>query len=264
MPAPQGTAHTLQDSARAAADHGYAILLAPDSMFLLSPLSTLAIAASAADIGVGTLVMSSPLRAPAVAAWEAHSLALLTEGRFELGIGAGLSASVPFLESAGLGVGTPAQRIRSLEETIERLDALSAGNHVHITMAAGGPKTRGLAARMADSVILTGDPYMDVAGHSGLVDEFQASAGDRAGEIELLTNLLIVGEGPVDTSLLQARGLDADRLVASNAVSVLRGSPDEMCDELQRRRELLGSSYITVSQQAMEQFAPVVANLSGK
>ena len=60
-------------------------LLIPDSMFLLSPLPSLAIAASAADIRVGTFVMSVPLRAPAVTAWEAHSLWVLTEGRFELG-----------------------------------------------------------------------------------------------------------------------------------------------------------------------------------
>src|SRR5882724_12052822 len=69
MLAPTRTGGTLQQSARAAAQHGYSIFLVPDNMFLLSPLPSLAVAASAADIRVGTLVMSSPLRAPAVAAW---------------------------------------------------------------------------------------------------------------------------------------------------------------------------------------------------
>jgi alkanesulfonate monooxygenase SsuD/methylene tetrahydromethanopterin reductase-like flavin-dependent oxidoreductase (luciferase family) len=71
MPTGRSSASTIQQTARAAAEHGYSILLVPDSMFLLSPLPTLAIAASAADIRVGTFVMSVPLRAPAVTAWEA-------------------------------------------------------------------------------------------------------------------------------------------------------------------------------------------------
>jgi len=106
-----GTAHTPARHARAAADHGYAILLAPDSMFLLSPYRP-SRRGIGGDIGVGTLVMSSPLR-PRRRGMEAHSLALLTEGRFELGIGAGLS------QCAVLGVRWPRgrdarQRIRSL------------------------------------------------------------------------------------------------------------------------------------------------------
>jgi alkanesulfonate monooxygenase SsuD/methylene tetrahydromethanopterin reductase-like flavin-dependent oxidoreductase (luciferase family) len=68
MPTQKSTAQTIPGIARAAADKGYSILLVPDSMFMLSPLPSLAIAASAADIRVGTFVMSGPLRAPAVTA----------------------------------------------------------------------------------------------------------------------------------------------------------------------------------------------------
>lgn len=264
MPTPQSTARTLQDTARAAADQGYSILLAPDSMFLLSPLPSLAIAASAADIRIGTFVLSPALRAPAVSAWEAVTLSVLTEGRFELGIGAGLQAAAPALEASGIAVEAPAQRIRRIEEIIDRISTLNKGGRIHVTMAAGGPKARAVAARVADSVILTGDPYQDAAGHSGLVDEFQQGADERAEHIELLTNLLVVGNGPVDASTIRARGLDPDRLLSANATSVLRGSVDEMGDELLRRRELLGTSYITISEPVMEQFAPVVERLSGK
>ena len=38
----------------------------------------------------------------------------------------------------------------------------------------------------------------------------------------------------------------------------LFGSVDEVCDELERRRELHGISYITVGRDNMESFAPVV------
>ena len=43
----------------------------------------------------------------------------------------------------------------------------------------------------------------------------------------------------------------------------LFGSVDTICEELMRRRELHGISYITVGEDAMEPFAPVVARLNG-
>jgi hypothetical protein len=44
----------------------------------------------------------------------------------------------------------------------------------------------------------------------------------------------------------------------------LFGSVDTVCEELERRRELFGISYVTVGDSAMDAFAPVVARLSGK
>ena len=43
----------------------------------------------------------------------------------------------------------------------------------------------------------------------------------------------------------------------------LFGSVDEVCEELQRRREAYGISYITVGDAARDAFAPVVAKLAG-
>jgi hypothetical protein len=36
---------------------------------------------------------------------------------------------------------------------------------------------------------------------------------------------------------MKVLGLGGEKLLASNAVSVLRGTVDQVCDELQRRRE---------------------------
>ena len=43
----------------------------------------------------------------------------------------------------------------------------------------------------------------------------------------------------------------------------LFGEVPEICEELQRRRELYGISYVTVGAEARDAFAPVVAELSG-
>ena len=44
----------------------------------------------------------------------------------------------------------------------------------------------------------------------------------------------------------------------------LFGSVDEICDELERRREAYGISYVTVGGDNREAFAPVVARLAGR
>ena len=39
---------------------------------------------------MGTFVLAAPLRPPRAAAWEGHSMTVLTDGRFDFGIGTGL------------------------------------------------------------------------------------------------------------------------------------------------------------------------------
>jgi alkanesulfonate monooxygenase SsuD/methylene tetrahydromethanopterin reductase-like flavin-dependent oxidoreductase (luciferase family) len=79
-----------QRQARRAEELGYSSVLMPDGMQLPSPIPTLAFAAAAtAALRVGTFVLASPLRPAALTAWEAHSMSILTGGRFEFGIGTG-------------------------------------------------------------------------------------------------------------------------------------------------------------------------------
>ena len=44
----------------------------------------------------------------------------------------------------------------------------------------------------------------------------------------------------------------------------LIGSTEEICEILEQRREEYGFSYISVNERHLEEFAPVVAKLSGK
>jgi alkanesulfonate monooxygenase SsuD/methylene tetrahydromethanopterin reductase-like flavin-dependent oxidoreductase (luciferase family) len=71
---------------RRIADAGYSTLLMPDvPQWQPAPGPTLALAAALANMRVGTWVYASPLRPHWMTAWEAHSLSVLTDGRFEMG-----------------------------------------------------------------------------------------------------------------------------------------------------------------------------------
>src|SRR4030081_3231836 len=109
---------TWRDQVRRIADIGFSTLLMPDvQQWQPAPGPTLAVAATLADLRVGTWVYASPLRTPWSLAWEAHSLSVLTEGRFEMGIGTGRPGIEDELRQSGLPVVTPSGRLAEVRET---------------------------------------------------------------------------------------------------------------------------------------------------
>jgi alkanesulfonate monooxygenase SsuD/methylene tetrahydromethanopterin reductase-like flavin-dependent oxidoreductase (luciferase family) len=249
-------------SARMAADLGYDILLSPDGMSLLAPLPALASAAALAPLRVGTFVMAAPLRPPGTIAWEAHSMTVLTGGRFELGIGTGLPIAAEQARGLGLPGGTTAQRLEQVREAVRRLREADGDLHTPVMIAAGGPRSLGVAAEQADIVALALGTTAGPADAARLVDELRDLAGERAERIELSLNLFVVGD-TVPEQLRRFVSLDVPELAARGALTLLRGSPRQMADELQRRRDLLGVSYVTVNGAFIEPFAPVIELLAG-
>src|SRR5258706_5690226 len=76
--------------ARRAEELGFDVLLVPDTVRTLTPLPAAAAAAAATTrLRVGTFVLAAGIRTPQTIAWEASGLTVLTDGRFELGLGAG-------------------------------------------------------------------------------------------------------------------------------------------------------------------------------
>src|SRR5215471_16426807 len=74
---------TWRDQVRRIASSGYSTVLMPDvPQWQPAPGPTLAVAAGVADIRVGTWVYAAALRPPWSTAREAHSLSVLTDGRF--------------------------------------------------------------------------------------------------------------------------------------------------------------------------------------
>lgn len=251
-------------TAQRVAELGYATLLMPDGLQLLSPFPALATAAATADVRVGTFVLASPLRPPHSVAWDAHSMTVLTEGRFEFGIGAGLPhAATAAAEELGLPLLTPAERLDAVGDAIDHLRALDGDLHTPVLVAAGGPRARALAAEKANIVTLATGPLTPRAKLAGMAAEIRGHAGDRGDDIEFAMNLFVVGD-EVPPWTEQFIGADAATLIAHDSLTLLRGSTQGMAEELQRRRDDVGVSYVCVNAAFYEQLAPVVEILAGR
>lgn len=260
---PRGGADWLA-TARRVADLGYSTLLVPDVLRLPAPGPALAAAAAVADIRVGTWVYAAPLRPAAYTAWEAHTLSVLTDGRFDLGIGAGRPDAAADAERLGVPFGTPGQRLAQVAATLDALREIDGPDrHTPVLMAAGGPRARALAAERADIVSLATGPLTPHAEVAEAAADLRSRAGDRAADIELALNLFAVGDSP-PPYVERALGADWDTLVAHRSLSLLPGDGSAMADELQRRRAEFGFSYVLITAEFADQLAPVVGALAGQ
>jgi alkanesulfonate monooxygenase SsuD/methylene tetrahydromethanopterin reductase-like flavin-dependent oxidoreductase (luciferase family) len=92
------------------------------------------------------------------------------------------------------------------------------------------------------------------------------AAGSRFGELEIqvLTFLVMVGK-PKEEAIASAAplfGVPAE--VAAEIPIAMAGTVEEICDDLEARRERWGFNYIVIHEGELEAFAPVVERLSGK
>ena len=122
--APEGTARSWADQARKAEDLGYSALLMPDHFGdQLAPVPALAaVAAATTTLRMGSLVFGNDYRHPFVLAKEAATLDVLSEGRFEMSLGAGWMRSD--YDEAGLTYDHPAVRVARFEEAVKVVQGL--------------------------------------------------------------------------------------------------------------------------------------------
>ncbi|MGE0299586.1 LLM class flavin-dependent oxidoreductase [Pseudonocardia sp.] len=254
---------TWLDQARRIADLGYSSLLMPDGVALPSPFPSLAMAAAVTDLTVGTFVLAAPLRPPRSAAWEAHTMTQLTGGRFEFGIGTGLPRTREAAESFGLPFRTTAERLADVELAVTHLRELDGDTRTPVLVAARGPKARALAARLADVVTLAAPALTPRTEVAAMVADLRGRADGR--DLELSINLFAVGDGELPPWAAQNLGATVDELVAADSLMLLPGAdPRAMADELLRRRDALGISYVKVNSLYLEEMAPVVELLAGR
>jgi probable F420-dependent oxidoreductase len=265
---------------------GYDTLVMPDNVgHLPAVFPALAAAAAVTErLHLGTYVLANDVRHPVMVAKEAATLAMLSEGRFELGLGAGRPDAVRDNRMLGLPFDSGAVRLARLEESIGIVRRLLAGETVTasgphytvqeaaislrtgggppvpIVVAGRGPRLLRMAGRTADGVALGVPPDATLETIAPLVEHVRAGAGDRFDDVELDLNLMAVGDRV--PRFLRGR-LDPARMAAAGAVSVVTGSPADMADQLRHRREAAGISYVLVSEELAEAFAPVAELLRG-
>jgi alkanesulfonate monooxygenase SsuD/methylene tetrahydromethanopterin reductase-like flavin-dependent oxidoreductase (luciferase family) len=243
---------------RRIADSGYSTLLMPDvPQWQPTPGPTLAVAATLTDLRVGTWVYASPARPAWSTAWEAHSLSILTDGRFEMGVGTGRPGIEDQLRELGLPVVPPRQRLAQVREIVTALRDLDGPDlHTPVVMAVRGPKAQALAAEVADTVTFVMQPAERRAEVVQLARNFHAIR-----DVELALHVPVIGDNvapfmaPPDT--------DPAALRAADSLAVLPDDPAAAAEEIQRRREEIGFSYFVFGADFADVLAPVVAKLAG-
>src|SRR6266446_8684777 len=290
--------HEWRETARQAEQLGYATFLVPDHLQdQLAPVPALLASADATTtLRIGSHVFANDFRHPVMLAKEAATLDLLSDGRFELGLGAGYLRAE--YDQAGLAFESPGVRVGRLEEAIRLIKRLLSegpttftGTHYTVTdlpglpksiqqphppilLGGGGPRLLALAAREADivSIVLrsrtdgSGLDLTDFAAASMArkVMQVQAAADDRWTTLELSTLIqrVVVTDDryPAATQLGERYGLSTEQVLESPYI--LLGTVAQLCEVLQARREQYGLSYIVVFEPGMDAFAPVVAHLA--
>jgi probable F420-dependent oxidoreductase len=287
-----------QETARMAEDSGYSLLTIWDHLdpqFSYGP-ALLAAAFVTTTLRVGTLVLDNNYRHPALVAMEAATLATLTGGRFELGLGAGwrpenyARSGIPF-ESPAVRAGRLIESVQIIKRLLGQEPVTFAGQHYTLAelpgylpegiapppllIGAGGRRILTFAAREADTIGIVprslpggGLDIAEIA--AGPLEEKialvrQAAAG-RATPPELNMLLQVVAVTPdrqqAAEDLAARWGLTVEAVLASPAMLI--GTVDEIVETLLERRERLGLSYLTVFDRDMHAFAPVVARLAGR
>ena len=295
------TRQEWKEKARRIEDAGFSTLLMTDHLGddRLSPLPALVSAADAAPaLRVGTIVLNNDLRHPAVLAKDVATVDILTDGRFELGLGAGWEHED--YERAGLPYDRAAVRVSRLEESMTILDALFTGETVNYSgkyytitdlpalpkpaqqprppflVGGGGKRVLSVAARMADIVGVHIRARTDGAGQDWTsatredvekkVGWVREAAGERFPQLELCQNLfavVVTGDRQATARQMTGRfGLPEDAILESPYFLI--GSVEQISEQLQENRQRFGISYIISPDVFMDALTPVVANLVGK
>jgi probable F420-dependent oxidoreductase len=303
------TASAWRDQARKAEALGFATFLIRDHLVpdhfgpQFAPFSALATAAAVTStLRLGTYMIDNDFRHPAVLAKEAATLDLLSDGRFELGLGAGWLTSE--YDKSGIPFDPAPVRLARMEESICILKQLLSGepadfhgDHYAVSglenypptasgrklpLVIGGGKKRALqlAGRHADTVGVmtstltttfssTANPEeRRAAGVRARLNWIREGAGERFPHIELSTGAdIIVTDHKANRVDQFVRDNGWDGLTPGEIADmplVQIGSLDAIADGLRQARAEYGFSYFVVADAEMDDLAPLVARLAGE
>lgn len=261
------------DLVKRADDCGFDMIVTGDHLEqCLAPLVPLATAAEVSDrLRLGVMVLNNDFHHPSLLARDLATLDLLSDGRVEVGIGAGHSK--PEYERAGLHFDGAATRVDRLEEAVIVLRQLLGGEtvtfagdhyrltdercepspvqaHVPLLVGGAGRRVHAIAARHADE---------DVAA-------LAVAAAGRSVPLEL--QALVQAVVVTDDAIGVAAQIAAKHMPALTAADILDtpyvmvGSAGSIVDKLLEHRERWGFTHYTVRREALDHLEPVIEALS--
>jgi probable F420-dependent oxidoreductase len=280
---------------------GYSTLTMPDHFDdQLAPVPALTAAAAVTEsLRIGALVWDNDYKHPLVLAKELATMDVLSDGRVEIGLGAGWM--IADYEQSGIPYDSAKVRIDRFVEGLAVIKGLMGpepfsftGEHYRITghnglpkpvqapcppilIGGGGKRVLSIAAREADIVGINATMSAGVIGASvfdtmtaEMVDEkvdiVRQAAGPRWGDIEMNIRAFLVNV--TDDAKAAAEGIASMLGVTAAQVDdtpfALVGPTSKLIDDLMARRERWGFSYVIVGMNDVEAFAPVVAALNGR
>jgi probable F420-dependent oxidoreductase len=292
-----------REIARKAEALGYSTLYVPDHFVdhPLGPIPAMAMAAEATTtLRVGSLVFGNDYRHPVVLARDAATLDLLSDGRLELGIGAGWM-TVDY-EKAGIPLDPPGVRITRMQEAVTIIKGLMAegpftfsGEHYAITdldgqpkpvqrphpplvIGGGGKRVLSYAAREADIVGINAnlrsgkadDPDSAISLNPASTDDKIAWVREAAGgryerlEIQSLVGFQMFTDDARGLAEAMAPAFDTTPDAVLDSPVALVGTLDEMVETLERRRERWDMTYHVIGHDHLDAFAPAVERLAGQ
>ena len=287
-----------RDKARKLEDLGYSTLFMPDHFGNeLAPMPAIAMAAAhTTTLKIGALVFDNDYKHPAILAKEAATIDLLSDGRIELGIGAGWMKTD--YDALGLDYDPPAVRVDRFEEALHVIKQCFSGEqfsyhgaHYRITdyasypkparavpilVGGGGKRVLSIAAREADIIginpnLRAGEVGLDATKDSlqGATDRkldwVREAAGARMADIEIQMRFFItkVTDDRMKLARAIAPGFGVEPEEALESGAALVGSENEIIEQLHQRRERWNLSYVVVGDENIDEFAPIVAKLAG-
>jgi probable F420-dependent oxidoreductase len=288
------------DTVREVEALGYSTAFVPDHFDEgLGPLAAMAAAAAVTTtLNVGTLVLDCDFRHPAVLSRELATIDLISEGRLELGLGAGWKRLD--YDRSGIPMDPPKVRVDRMIEHTAVLKGLFAtgpfsfeGDHYTITDLEGTPKPHHdggppiLIGGGAPRVLRFAGAEADIVGvnpsvHSGEADTaavqdamadridqkiewVKQGAGDRFDDIEINAWLAVADVTEDADSLVDvlAEMFEIEPAQVLTSPLNLVGNPSQIKERLHERRERWGYSYHVVPGDKARDFAPIFSELVG-
>ncbi len=291
------------EQARQIESLGYDIATMPDHFGdQFAPMPALqAILDATSTLRASALVFDNDYKHPVVLAKELATMDVLSNGRVEIGLGAGWMISD--YEQTGMVYDRPGVRIDRFVEGLHIIKSAMGpepfsftGEHYTITdynglpqpvqqpcppviIGGGGKRVLTIAAQRADIVGVNGSLHAGVIGPDALATmtgeviadkvAIVADAAEAAGRLDHIEmNIRAFFVSVTNDRAGQVAGIaqliGVDEQMIEDSPFALIGSTDKLIEDIQARREQYGFSYIIVGHDEVESFAPVVAALNGK